>query len=203
MTLLNEDYADEPSYALSFSLGSGGLAPEIRVAPRKKTTMNSYSQWAKGFQMYMSIYLSQSSRAPEPPALLKYQQTIRDLAERGGGWRSYDEAFRTTRNLRGWQWDSIHWELWVRAVQPMPPQTHTDTIYIPRPFSTKTDLYRPTPGGPRPQSVLPSIQISHAGCPTARLPNSAPHTAAIALRPGAMGGRNCQRPRGHLSKQID
>ena len=128
MTLLKADHADEPAYALSFSVGAGGLAPEIRVAPRKKPTMSSYAQWANGFQVYMSIYLSQPLRAPEAPALLKYQQTIQNLAERGGGWRSYDEAFRTMRNLHGWQWDSIHWELWMRAVQPMPPQSHTNAI---------------------------------------------------------------------------
>ena len=63
MTLLKADHADE-----SFSVGAGGLAPEIRVAPRKKPTMSSHAQWAKGFQVYMSIYLSQPSRAPEAPA---------------------------------------------------------------------------------------------------------------------------------------
>ena len=55
MTLLKADHAGEPSYALSFSMSYGGLAPEIHIDPPKKPTMKSYSQWAKGFQVYISI----------------------------------------------------------------------------------------------------------------------------------------------------
>ena len=69
------------------------------------------------------------------------------------------------------------------------PHRPTQMLYA-RPFLTRTDLYRPSPGGPRPQ---------HAGSPTARSSISTPHAAAITLRPGAMGGGNCQMHRGHLS----
>ena len=80
------------------------------------------------------------------------------------------------------------------------PCPHSPTQMLnARPFLTRTDLYRPSPGGPRPQSVLPSTKNSHAGSPTARSSISAPHAAAITLRSGAMGGRNCQVHRGHLS----
>ena len=78
------------------------------------------------------------------------------------------------------------------------PHNPTQMLYA-RSFLTRTDPYRPSPGGPRPQFVLPSTKNSHAGSPTARSSISAPRAAAITLRPGAMGGRNCQIHREHLS----
>ena len=41
--------------------------------------------------------------------------TIRNLAERGGKWARYDETFRVMRVAQGWQWDLVHWELWLNA----------------------------------------------------------------------------------------
>ena len=35
----------------------------------------------------------------------------------GGDWQTYDEAFRSLRFLRGWAWDSINWELWLKVSQ--------------------------------------------------------------------------------------
>ena len=33
---------------------------------------------------------------------------VRNLAERGGDWRAYDETFRSLRLSNGWGWDTIH-----------------------------------------------------------------------------------------------
>ena len=57
----------------------------------------------------------------EAPALMKYGQTIQDLAARGQNWRFYDENFRFLRQTQVGlvPWDSIHGELWLRSQYPI------------------------------------------------------------------------------------
>ena len=68
--------------------------------------------------MYMSVYLLSPMYVHDATKMLKYIEVIRGLAEQGGDWRAYDEAFRSLRVSRGWNWDSVNWELWFKASQP-------------------------------------------------------------------------------------
>ncbi|KAK2151046.1 hypothetical protein NP493_2692g00007 [Ridgeia piscesae] len=55
--------------------------------------------------------------------LFQYRHIIRNLLERGGDWRGYDESFRTMRASEGWEWDEMHSQLWLMAAQrPIPKQ---------------------------------------------------------------------------------
>ena len=65
----------------------------------------------------MSVYLLQPANLPCAVKMLKYMEVVRGLADAGGDWRSYDAAFRTLRGRCGWAWDSISWELWLKASQ--------------------------------------------------------------------------------------
>ena len=49
--------------------------------------------------------------------MLKYLNVIRNISERGGNWRGYNESFRTLMHSEGWAWDCINYELWFNAVQ--------------------------------------------------------------------------------------
>ena len=69
----------------------------------------------------------------DTPALMKYGQTIRDLAARGRNWSFYDENFRylrqTQRSLI--PWGSIHGELWLRSQYPnkAPPVNFSNSAH--------------------------------------------------------------------------
>ena len=68
--------------------------------------------------MFMSVYLLSPMYVHDATKMLKYIEVIRGLAEQGVNWRAYDEAFRSLRVSRGWNWDSVNWELWFKASQP-------------------------------------------------------------------------------------
>ena len=116
--LLKPSLTQDSEYALSIL---GGVAsPTIRVAPAKAkhNPIASFETWSQAFQMYMSVYLLSPMYVHDATKMLKYIEVIRGLAEQGGNWRAYDEAFRSLRVSRGWNWDSVNWELWFKASQP-------------------------------------------------------------------------------------
>ena len=49
--------------------------------------------------------------------MLTYIEVIRGRSQEGADWRSYDQVFRSLRYRAGWAWDSINWELWLKASQ--------------------------------------------------------------------------------------
>ena len=85
----------------------------------------------------------------------------------------------------------------MRAVQPMPPQFHTNAIrpaFLNKDRSVQAFTRRATP-----PICFAFNKEQPCRFPTARSSINAPHAAAITLRPGAIGGRNCQIHSGHLS----
>ena len=66
----------------------------------------------------MSIYLTWPHKGIDALKLLKYLQTIRNLSERGDDWRSYDESLWSLRMANSWEWDFVHWDMWMNAAQP-------------------------------------------------------------------------------------
>ena len=49
---------------------------------------------------------------------MKPREIIRDISAKPGDWYFYDEQFRYLRQSAPDQypWDSVHWELWLKAV---------------------------------------------------------------------------------------
>ena len=49
---------------------------------------------------------------------MKYCEVVRDIVSKPGDWLFYDEQFRYIRQSApvSYPWDTIHWELWLRAV---------------------------------------------------------------------------------------
>ena len=79
-------------------------------AKAKHSPIVSFENWSQAFQMYMSVYLLSPIYVHDATNMLMYIEVIRGLAEQGGGgnWRAYDEAFRSWRVSRGWNWDSVN-----------------------------------------------------------------------------------------------
>ena len=114
--LLKPSLIQPQEFALSIDRGAS--QPTVCVFPaRPKDVVLSIDQWGRAFQLYMSVYLLQPANLPCAVKMLKYMEVVRGLADAGGDWRSYDAAFRTLRGRCGWAWDSISWELWLKASQ--------------------------------------------------------------------------------------
>ena len=94
----------------------GGMSQRAPVG-KAAFAITSYERWLQAFNLYMSVYLLLPANVPLAVKMRKYAEIIRGLAEEGGDWWSYDEAFRSLQLLRGWAWDSINWELWLKASQ--------------------------------------------------------------------------------------
>ena len=87
--------------------------------PAKK--VHSITQWLSAFNIFVAIYAEK--QATDTPKLMKYCETVRDIAAKPGDWLYYDEQFRFIRQSAPDQypWDAIHWELWLKAVTNFRP----------------------------------------------------------------------------------
>ena len=126
--LWNEEFVDfgsllsnpgQDKYQLSVLSSDAGLPASFCLEPvsRPKKIM-TIDAWQQAFHIFVGVYTQKYPH--EAPALMKYGQTIRDLAARGQNWRFYDENFRylrqTQRSLI--PWGSIHGELWLHSQYP-------------------------------------------------------------------------------------
>ena len=81
------------SYQLALSNTLGNSISTLSLEPKNKPRcINSIEQWTSAFQVFVGVYTSKFQTSA--PALMKYGDTVRDLASRGGGWGYYDENFR-------------------------------------------------------------------------------------------------------------
>ena len=107
-------------YQLSFLSSNGGLPASFCLEPAAKPKkILNIEAWLQAFHIFVGVY---TQRYPvEAPALMKYGQTIQDLAARGLNWRFYDENFRFLRQTQRTlvPWGSIHGELWLRSQYSM------------------------------------------------------------------------------------
>ena len=68
--------------------------PALCVAPSSRTVIRSFLQWSRACQIYMCVFLLKTK-------MLKYMQTVRNMAERGANWQGNDESFRALRAMQG------------------------------------------------------------------------------------------------------
>ena len=112
----------------------------VSPAQAKPSETLSFQLWMQAFQMYMSVYLMQPTNLPCATKMLKYIKVVRGLAQELVDWRSYDQVFSSLRYRAGWAWDSINWELWLKA-----SQTKADQLQSPgSPFPGKGRARPPT-----------------------------------------------------------
>ena len=124
----NEEFVDfgvllgnpgQDKYQISVQNSEAGIPASFCLEPvSRPKKIVSIEVWQQAFYIFAGVYTQKYPHGA--PALMKYGQTIRDLAVRGQNWRFYDENFRY---LRGTQvslvpWGSIHGELWLRSQFP-------------------------------------------------------------------------------------
>ena len=121
----NEEYLDfgvllsnplTDKYQLSFQNTGAGLPASLCLEPvSKPKRILNIETWQQAFYIFVGVYTQKYPH--EAPALMKYGQTIRDLAARGQNWIFYDENFRYLRQTETSRlpWGAIHGELWLRA----------------------------------------------------------------------------------------
>ena len=109
--------------------GGNDGGPSVCVTPKPKSESRTFYSWSKAFDIFCSVYLLKPGNTMQATKLFQYRHIIRNLMERGGDWRGYDESFRTMRAVEGWEWDEMHSQLWLMAAQqPIPklaPQVRT------------------------------------------------------------------------------
>ena len=88
--------------------------PVISLKPAQKPKrIATIDQWISAFQTFVAIYTVRSPT--DAPALMKYSETVRDLAAKNAHWRYFDENFRFLRQKTLFPWDQMDWELWLQA----------------------------------------------------------------------------------------
>ena len=116
-SLLSSSVSEE-CFKISVST-SNQDAPSLFLEPSVKTKkINSFEIWLQAFHIFVGIYTSKYPS--EAPALMKYDDIVRDLAARGHNWVFYDEnfGFLKQNHKQLLQWGEIHWKLWLRS-QPV------------------------------------------------------------------------------------
>jgi len=108
---------DKYSISVTTPKGESMATPKLTLEPTtaaKKIT--NIDQWLSAFHTFVAVYCVKHQK--EIQNLMKYGETVRDVAVRGGDWLYYDEQFRFLRQTSPelYPWDIVHWELWHRAV---------------------------------------------------------------------------------------
>jgi len=129
-------------YAISFiSPGpSSSTQPKLTLEPtHTPQKIVSIDQWLTAFHTFVAIYSEKNPK--ETHALMKYVETVRDIASRGEEWSYYDEQFRFLRqsDTKSYPWDAVHWELWHRVVT----------------FQARNNSFRPDKSGARFRNKTP------------------------------------------------
>lgn len=117
-SLLSNPGLDD-KYQVSFQKLDSGKPASFCLEPASKPRkIQTIDNWLRAFHIFVGVYTQK--HPSEAPALMKYAETIQDLAARGQNWRFYDENFRFLRQTVSTlvPWETIHWELWFRSQYP-------------------------------------------------------------------------------------
>ena len=111
-------------FQLTVHNAENGPLPSLCIEPISKSKkITSIESWLSSFHIFVGVYTKQFPH--EAPALMKYCETIQDLAGRGHNWKYYDENFRFLRQAHrsALPWDRIHDELWLKSHLVTPPRS--------------------------------------------------------------------------------
>ena len=92
--------------------------PTLCLEPLQKAkNISTIAAWTSAFQVFVGIYTSKFPA--EAPALMKYGEVVRDLADKGANWIYYDTNFRYLRQQKSadFPWGTIYFKLWIRSQQ--------------------------------------------------------------------------------------
>ena len=91
----------DPEYTLKLADGPN---PAVSVLPSKKKYLTE-NQWTVAFTEYMAVYLDEFPTATQD--LFSYFHMIQSKMGDGEDWRTYDYAFRKSRDTHKFRWSEI------------------------------------------------------------------------------------------------
>lgn len=115
--LLSPTALDTTNFSLSMSNDLDNGPSKLSLEPvHKPKRIGSISQWSSAFSTFVAVYTV--TFPASAPALMKYCEIVRDIANKLGNWRWYDEQFRSLRQSdpTSFPWDKVHWELWFQSL---------------------------------------------------------------------------------------
>lgn len=146
--LLSSSTVEPTKYSVSVFTDSDKInnQSQLSLEPvHKPKRIASISQWASAFNTFVAVYTV--SFPASAPALMKYCEIVRDLANKQGNWRWYDEQFRFLRQSepKNFPWDHVHWELWFQSL----PISQSSARLAPtnNPIRSRTAVSVPFPKG--------------------------------------------------------
>ena len=117
--------AAEQKFSVTFSQQDDN--PSFAMTSQSKPKpIQSFGQWQSAFHTYVAIYAER--RANQTTDLMKYAETIRELAHKfpGKAWQYYDQQFRYARQSNPMSWANLHMELYVKSIS-----IHGQSIQVP------------------------------------------------------------------------
>lgn len=143
--LLHTTLPSDSRYNFVVQSSQSTSRPVISLEPAQKTKrISTIDQWITAFQTFVAVYTVRFSN--EAPAMMKYSETVRDLAAKNAHWRYYDENFRFLRQKSLFPWDQIHWELWLQAHHSTKGSQSFSSDIHPGPKGTRAP-FQPFPSG--------------------------------------------------------
>lgn len=147
--LLSSSTVEPTKYSVSVSTDSphdNGLGKLSLEPVHKPKRIASFGQWASAFNTFVAVYTV--SFPASAPALMKYCEIVRDLANKQGNWRWYDEQFRFLRQSepKSFPWDNVHWELWFQSL-PISQSSAARLTPANNPVKPRTAASAPFPKG--------------------------------------------------------
>ncbi|XP_053390060.1 uncharacterized protein LOC128546109 [Mercenaria mercenaria] len=102
--------------SFSLTITPTGISSFSQSNPRKFITIE---QWTDIFAVFSSVYRQKYPDTAEQ--LAQYSNTVRAIAKARGNWHYYDVQFRQLRQSHPFSWDSIHHELYIKALSQKQP----------------------------------------------------------------------------------
>lgn len=94
--------------------------PQLAFQEHSKK-IKTLGQWITAFSKYMTIYCQKYQDAVGD--LMKYMETVREIASGDGQWLKYDQIFRKSKCQLRVSWANMHQELWLKAMHKTPDLT--------------------------------------------------------------------------------
>jgi hypothetical protein len=120
--ILANEFVDQSSVLnkqdelLNITVTKAGIQAVTPLQPRK---FLSIEQWTDLFAVFAPVYRQRYPESAEP--LAQYSNTIRSISKARGNWHYYDNQFRQLRQSHPLAWDSIHHELYIKALNQRQP----------------------------------------------------------------------------------
>ena len=97
--------------------------PQLAFQEHSKK-IKTLDQWITAVSIYMTIYCQKYQ--DDVGDLMKYMETVREIAKGDGQWLQYVQKFRKSKCQLRVSWANMHQELWLKAMHKTHDLTQRD-----------------------------------------------------------------------------